>query len=53
MPLRIALTGAEHGPELPFVLAALSGAETQARLSASPGRESSRQPTQSTRETAP
>jgi glutamyl/glutaminyl-tRNA synthetase len=23
MPLRIALTGAEHGPELPFVLAAL------------------------------
>jgi nondiscriminating glutamyl-tRNA synthetase len=35
MPLRIALTGAQHGPELPFVLAALSGAETEARLSAS------------------
>ena len=34
MPLRIALTGAEHGPELPFVLAALSGRESQARLSA-------------------
>ena len=34
MPLRIALTGAEHGPELLFVLAALSGKESQARLSA-------------------
>jgi nondiscriminating glutamyl-tRNA synthetase len=34
MPLRIALTGAEHGPELPFVLAALEGAETQTRMSA-------------------
>ena len=34
MPLRIALTGVEHGPELPFVLAALSGAHTRARLSA-------------------
>jgi hypothetical protein len=34
MPLRIALTGAEHGPELPFVLAALSGRESQVRLSA-------------------
>ena len=32
LPLRIALTGAEHGPELPFVLAALSCAETLARL---------------------
>lgn len=34
MPLRIALTGAEHGPELPFVLAALSRQETLARLAA-------------------
>jgi len=33
MPLRIALTGAEHGPELPFVLAALGGEEAQTRLS--------------------
>jgi nondiscriminating glutamyl-tRNA synthetase len=32
MPLRIALTGTEHGPELPFVLAALPRAETLARL---------------------
>jgi nondiscriminating glutamyl-tRNA synthetase len=32
MPLRIALTGAEHGPELPFVLAALDRDETAARL---------------------
>ncbi len=32
MPLRIALTGAEHGPELPFVLAALDRAETLRRL---------------------
>ena len=32
MPLRIALTGVEHGPELPFVLAALARAETLARL---------------------
>jgi nondiscriminating glutamyl-tRNA synthetase len=32
MPLRIALTGAEHGPELPFVLAALERAETLRRL---------------------
>jgi hypothetical protein len=32
MPLRIALTGEEHGIELHFVLAALSRAETLARL---------------------
>ncbi len=32
MPLRIALTGAEHGPELPFVLAALPRGETLRRL---------------------
>jgi nondiscriminating glutamyl-tRNA synthetase len=32
MPLRIALTGAEHGPELPFVLAALERDETLSRL---------------------
>lgn len=32
MPLRVALTGAEHGPELPFVLAALSRDETLARI---------------------
>jgi hypothetical protein len=34
MPLRIALTGSEHGPELPFVLAALARDETQARIDA-------------------
>lgn len=34
MPLRIALTGAEHGPELPFVLAALPCHETLARIDA-------------------
>ena len=32
MPLRIALTGAEHGPELPFVLAALARGDTLRRL---------------------
>ena len=32
MPLRIALTGAEHGPELPFVLAALERGATLGRL---------------------
>jgi glutamyl/glutaminyl-tRNA synthetase len=32
MPLRIALTGEQHGIELHFVLAALSRAETLARL---------------------
>ena len=32
MPLRVALTGAEHGPELPFVLAALDRLTTLARL---------------------
>ncbi len=32
MPLRIALTGAEHGPELPFVLAALHRGVALARL---------------------
>lgn len=32
MPLRIALTAAEHGPELPFVLAALDRDTTLARL---------------------
>ena len=32
MPLRIALTSAEHGPELPFVLAALERGVTLARL---------------------
>ena len=31
-PLRIALTGREHGPELPFVLAALDRAEALRRL---------------------
>jgi len=31
-PLRIALTGAEHGPESPFVLAALERGETLRRL---------------------
>ncbi len=32
MPLRLALTGAEHGPELLFVLAALDRAETLRRV---------------------
>jgi nondiscriminating glutamyl-tRNA synthetase len=32
MPLRIALTGAEHGPELPFVLAALDRDQMLRRL---------------------
>ncbi len=32
MPLRIVLTGAEHGPELPFVLAALARDEALARI---------------------
>ena len=32
MPLRIALTSAEHGPELPFVLAALDRSAALARL---------------------
>ncbi len=32
MPLRIALTSAEHGPELPYVLAALARETTLARL---------------------
>jgi len=32
MPLRVALTGREHGPELHFVLAALERRETLARL---------------------
>ena len=32
MPLRIALTGAEQGPELPFVLAALDRETALARL---------------------
>ena len=31
-PLRIALTSAEHGPELPFVLAALDRETALARL---------------------
>lgn len=34
MPLRIALTGSEHGPDLAFVLAVLRGGETRARLAA-------------------
>jgi nondiscriminating glutamyl-tRNA synthetase len=34
MPLRIALTGAEHGPDLHFVLAALSRDETLTRIAA-------------------
>ena len=34
MPLRIALTGREHGPELHFVLAALSRAQTIDRIAA-------------------
>ena len=37
MPLRIALTGAEHGPELRFVLAALSRDETLMRIAAACG----------------
>ncbi len=32
LPLRVALTGREHGPELPFVLAALDVSETLSRL---------------------
>jgi hypothetical protein len=32
MPLRNALTSAEHGPELPFVLAALDRETALARL---------------------
>ena len=32
LPLRIALTGAEHGPELPFVIAALDRDEALRRL---------------------
>lgn len=32
LPLRVALTGREHGPELPFVLAALDVRETLSRL---------------------
>jgi glutamyl/glutaminyl-tRNA synthetase len=32
MPLRLALTGGEHGPELPFVLAAIARADALARL---------------------
>ncbi len=32
MPLRIALTGAEHGPVLPYVLAALERGDTLGRL---------------------
>lgn len=32
MPLRIALTGSEHGPELPFVLAALARDEALTRI---------------------
>ena len=40
MPLRIALTGAEHGPELPFVLAALEPRrDARARLDRRPRRE--------------
>ena len=34
MPLRVALTSAEHGPELHYVLAALDRAETLTRLDA-------------------
>jgi nondiscriminating glutamyl-tRNA synthetase len=34
MPLRIALTGAEHGPDLHFVLAALGRDETLSRIDA-------------------
>ena len=34
MPMRVALTGAEHGPELPYVLAALARTETVARIDA-------------------
>jgi len=34
MPLRVALTGEEHGPELPFVLAALARNECLRRLDA-------------------
>jgi glutamyl/glutaminyl-tRNA synthetase len=37
MPLRQALTGHEHGPELHYVLAALAADETLARLAAATG----------------
>jgi nondiscriminating glutamyl-tRNA synthetase len=37
MPLRIALTGREHGPELPFVLAALERDDALRRLGAALG----------------
>ena len=37
MPLRQALTGRDHGPELHFVLAALAADETLERLTAATG----------------
>ena len=39
MPLRIALTGSEHGPELPFVLAALARDEALIRIDGALGDE--------------
>ena len=45
MPLRIALTGAEHGPELPFVLAALERAVTLERLDLALAGQSAGEPT--------
>jgi hypothetical protein len=37
MPLRRAITGCDHGPELHFVLAALPAGETLERLAAATG----------------
>jgi len=51
MPLRIALTGAEHGPELPFVLAALERGETLRRLDDALAERSAGGPTASPRDT--
>ncbi len=45
MPLRIALTAAEHGPELPFVLAALHRDETLRRLDATLAGKAAGEPT--------
>jgi nondiscriminating glutamyl-tRNA synthetase len=45
MPLRISLTSAEHGPELPFVLAALDRDETLRRLDTTLAGQSAGEPT--------
>ncbi|HMK92207.1 MAG TPA: glutamate--tRNA ligase, partial [Thermoleophilia bacterium] len=42
MPLRLVLTGREHGPELHYVLAALDGRETIARVDAGLGADLTR-----------